>query len=97
MAKSRKQHGAAVKAKVAIAAVREQQTASQIASHHGVHTTQVHQWKRHLLQGAVEIFETGRTQRREEDFKRRESELFEVIGRLRMELEWLKKKSAQLN
>lgn len=97
MAKRRKQHGAPLKAKVAIAAVREQKTVSQLASQHGVHSTQIHQWKRRLLDGAAELFEPGRARLKEDEFRRRESELFEEIGRLKMELEWLKKKCAQLD
>ena len=95
MAKRRQTHGAPLKAKVAIAAVREQKTVSQLASQHGVHSTQIHQWKRRLLEGAPELFETGRSLRMEDDFRRREAELFQEIGRLKMEVEWLKKKSAQ--
>ncbi len=96
MAKRRKQHGDPLKAKVAIAAIREQNTTSQLASQHGVHTTQIHQWKRRVIEGAAELFESGRTRFREEEFNRRESELFEEIGRLKMELEWLNIKCAQL-
>ena len=97
MAKRRKQHSAPLKAKVAIAAVREQKTISQLASQHGVHSAQIHQWKRHVIEGAAELFEPGRARLKEEEFRRRESELFEEIGRLKMELEWLKKKCAQLD
>jgi len=87
MAKRRKQHGASVKAKVAIAAIREQKTTSQLASQHGVHSTQIHLWKRRVIESAAEPFEPGRTRLKEEEFRRRESELFEEIGRLKMELE----------
>ena len=97
MAKRRKQHSAPLKAKVAIAAVREQKTISQLASEHGVHSTQIYQWKRRVIEGAAELFEPGRARLKEEEFRRRESELFEEIGRLKMELEWLKKKCAQLD
>ena len=96
MAKRRKQHGAPLKARVAIAAIREQKTTKQLASQHGVHTTQIHQWKRRVIEGAAELFESSRTRFREEEFNRRESELFEEIGRLKMELEWLNIKCAQL-
>jgi transposase len=97
MAKKRKVFGAPLKAKVALAAIREQKTVNELASQHGVHSTQIHQWKRQLLDGAAEIFERGHASNREEEFRRREKELFEVIGRLRMDLEWLKKKSAELD
>jgi putative transposase len=97
MAKRRKNYGSSLKAKVAIAALKEQKTISQLASQHSVHSTQIHAWKRQLLEGAAEIFERGRSSRREQEFEQREAELFEVIGRLRMELEWLKKKAAELH
>ena len=95
MAKRRKVYGATLKAKVAVAAIKEQKTASQLASQHRVHSTQIHAWKRQLLEGAPEIFERGRSSLREQEFKQREAELFEEIGRLKMEVEWLKKKAAQ--
>lgn len=97
MAKKRKRHGAALKAKVALAAHKERKTVSQLASQYAVHPTQIHHWKRQLLEGAVEIFESGHSAKREEEFRRREAELFQEVGRLNMELEWLKKKSAQLD
>ncbi len=91
----RKPIGAAKKAKVAIAAVKEQKTVSELARQHKVHATQVHTWKKKLLDGAPELFERGRAGSREREFQQRESGLFDEIGRLKMELEWLKKKAAQ--
>lgn len=95
MAKRRKRHSAAEKAKVAIAAIKERHTVSELASQHGVHPTQIHQWKRQLLESASVIFENGGVSQREADVGKREAELYEHIGRLNMELEWLKKKVAQ--
>ena len=97
MPKRRKNYGATLKAKVAIAAIKEQKTVSQLASQHSVHSTQIHAWKRQLMEGAAEIFERGRSSLREQEFKQREAELYEEIGRSKMELEWLKKKAAELN
>jgi putative transposase len=96
MARRRKQYSPDLKAKVALAAVKEMKTVSQLASQYGVHANLIHQWKRHLLTGAPELFERGKQSRSEGDHKELEAELFQEIGRLRMELEWLKKKSAQL-
>jgi putative transposase len=96
MAKRRKSYSASQKAKIAVAAIKEQKTVGQLASQHSVHSTQIHAWKRQLLDAAPEIFEKGRSRRREEEFQQREAELYEVIGRLRMELEWVKKKAADL-
>ena len=93
MSRQRKVFGAAFKAKVAVAAVREVETASQLASIHGVHPTQIHQWKKQLLDGAEGVFSAGPgTKRSQSEDQCSTAELFEQIGRLKMELEWLKKK-----
>jgi len=97
MAKRRKRHSAPLKAKVALAAIKERKTVSELASQHGIHPTQIHHWKRQLIEGAAEVFENGHGSKREEEFSRREAELYQEIGRLKMELEWLKKKSAGLD
>ena len=86
---------AGVKAKVALAAVRGNRTTSQLVSAFGVHTTQVGQWKKRLLEGAAELFSDGRRQDAEQDAL--VADLYEQIGRLQMELGWLKKKAAQLD
>jgi transposase len=92
MVKKRKLHSAGFKAKVALAAVKEMETVSQLAGRHGVHPSQIHQWKRQLLEGAEGLFgEVGRPRKSSEQ-EVSEVALFEQIGRLKMELEWLKKK-----
>jgi len=82
---------AGVKAKVALAAVRGDRTTSQLVSVFGVHTTQVGQWKKRLLEGATELFSDGRRRDAQEQ-DALVAELYEQIGRLQMELGWLKKK-----
>lgn len=67
-----------------------------IAADHAVHPIQVSQWKKQLLDGASELFNTGRKTRDKDNSQAKESELFQQIGRLQMELEWLKKKSQHL-
>jgi putative transposase len=94
MTRKRRVFGAAFKAKVALAAARGDKTTAQLASDFSVHTSQVTAWKKHLLEQATGLFEDGR-QRRDETAAN-EQELFEQIGRLKMEVEWLKKKSAEL-
>jgi transposase len=94
MTRKRRVFGATFKAKVALAAVRGDKTTAQLASEFGVHTSQVTAWKKQLLEQAVGLFEDGR-QRRDESAAN-EQELYEHIGRLKMEVEWLKKKSAEL-
>jgi putative transposase len=80
-------------AKVAVAAVKEMHTVSELAGQFSVHPTQIHKWKRRLLDGASELF--SRPGRERQDDADGVAELYEQIGRLKMELEWLKKKAAQ--
>ena len=95
----RKSHSVSFKAKVAIAALREQETVSQLSSRYAVHSSQIHQWKRLVLDGAEGLFGTvGRPKKGKPD-EVSVAELYEQIGRLKMELEleWLKKKGEWLN
>jgi putative transposase len=95
VSRKRRNFGAAFKAKVALAACRGDQTTAQLAAEYAVHAGQVSAWKKQLLAGAAELFEDRRGKRPDET-SASEQELFEQIGRLKMEVEWLKKKSAQL-
>jgi putative transposase len=87
----RRRHSAAFKFKVALAATKEKQTLGQLATEYQVHPTQVSQWKRQLLQDGAQVFRSSQA-RAERQQAVREAELYEQIGRLKMELEWLKKK-----
>jgi transposase len=95
MSRKRRVFGGAFKAKVALAAIRGDKTTAQLASEYEVHTSQVTAWKQQLLEQAPALFEDGRSKSREES-DANEQELYEQIGRLKVENEWLKKKSAQL-
>ena len=95
MSRKRRVFGAAFKAKVALAAIRGDKTTAQLASEFSVHTSQVTAWKKQLLDQATELFEDGRRAQRDERAAD-EQQLYEQIGRLKMEVEWLKKKSAEL-
>ena len=86
--------GAAFKARIALAALKGDKTLAELASQFGVHATQISTWKQRLLEGAPNLFEDRRRKQRAEE--NNQEELFEQIGRLKMEVEWLKKKSAQL-
>lgn len=95
MPRKRRVFSAAYKAKVALAAARGDKTTAELASKFGIHSSQVTAWKKQLLSGAPELFVDGRKRRDESTAD--EEELYEQIGRLKMEVEWLKKKSAELN
>jgi putative transposase len=91
MAGKRKQHTAVFKAQVALASLRGDKTVNELASQYGVHPTLIHGWKKQLLAGADQVFNNG-TKATAVDAEAEKAELFEQIGRLKMELEWLKKK-----
>lgn len=86
-------HSAAFKRKVALEAIREHKTTSEIAAIYEVHPIQVGKWKKQLLDGIDGIFESPATKRKSRDEKTViEDSLHEKIGRLTMELDWLKKR-----
>ena len=93
--KKRQKHAASFKAQVALAAVKGDKTVNELAGQHGVHPTLIHGWKKQLLAGAEEVFTNG-SKLATADAEAEKAELFEQIGRLQIELDWLKKKSAQL-
>ena len=93
MAGKRKTHTAAFKAQVARAALKGDRTVNELAGQYGVHPTLIHAWKKQLLAGAEVIFANG-SRAAEADAEARTAELFEQIGRLKMELEGVKKKAA---
>ena len=95
MARKRRSFGAAFKAKVALAACRGEKTTAQLAAEYEVHAGQITAWKKQLLEGAVGLFEDGRGRRPDETVTNNQ-ELYEQIGRLKMEVEWLKKKAVEL-
>ena len=94
MSRKRRAFGGSFKARVALAACRGEKTTAELASQYGVHASQVTAWKKHLLEHVSELFEDGR--RRAGESSADAEELYAQIGRLKMEVEWLKKKSAEL-
>ena len=93
MAGKRKTHMAAFKAQVALAAFKGDKTVAELASQHSIHPTLIHGWKKQLATGAESVFGCP-AKAASADAEARQAELFEQIGRLKMELEWLKKKAA---
>jgi len=94
MARPRKHYSAEQKAKVAVTAIKGQQTVNEIASDFGVHPTQVALWKKQLLDDAPQVFASGHD-RHAEETETLVARLYQEIGQLKVELDWLKKKSGQ--
>ncbi len=88
----RKTFSSAEKAKVALEAVKGLKTLNEIAQAHGVHPTQVSQWKKELLDNVGSLFE-GKRGPKPVDAQNDPERLYAKIGQLNMELDWLKKKS----
>ncbi len=95
MSKNRRRFSADYKFRVALEAAKGQQTLSELATKYGLHPNQISQWKRQLLESGADVFNRNGDGDKEVQAQNAEqSELYEQIGRLKMELEWLKKKAA---
>jgi len=95
MTMPRRQHSAEFKAKVALEAIRGERALNELATEYGVHPVQITQWKRLALEELPKIFSSRRgAQSKEEDALK--SALYQQIGQLKVELDWLKKKVGPL-
>ena len=90
----KKRHPAAFKAKVALEAAKQTRTLAELSRAFQVHPVQISQWKKQLLDGVESLFGDGRRREHDESLAI-QAELYEQIGRLNMEVEWLKKKVAR--
>src|SRR5919109_1165798 len=93
MSTQRKQYSAEFKARVALEALKGLQTVNELASTYGVHPTQIAHWKHRLQKEMPEIF-SARRAKREQDQEALHAQLYQQIGQLKVELDWLKKKLA---
>lgn len=91
----RKNHDSAFKAKVALEATKGERTMAQISSEYGVHVNQIRQWRQKLLEEMPGVF-SDRRQKKDKEAEEMTSELYRQIGQLKVELDWVKKKSLQL-
>jgi putative transposase len=91
MAGKRKYPSAAFKAQVAWTALKADRTVNELAAQHRVHPTLPHAWKKQRLAGAESVFAKGVRVESVADAEAQKAELFERIGRLKMDLEWVKK------
>ncbi len=92
MAGQRKRYSAALKAKVAIEAIKGQKTTNEIAAEYGVHPTQITQWKKQALDGLPDLFST-RESRQAKSEEALIANLYQEIGQLKVQVDWLEKKS----
>ena len=90
MGKMRKRHSPQFKAKVALSAIQNDETISQVASRFGVHPTMVSTWKRQMLEGAADIF--GKNHNSRKQAQSQTDELYRQIGKLKVENDFLSRK-----
>ena len=95
MGKIRKSHSSAFKAKVALEAVKKEKSVAQLSSEYGVHPNLITKWRKQLLEQLPSVFSNKR-QKEEKDSEELQAELYKQIGQLKVEVDWLKKKSEQL-
>jgi transposase-like protein len=88
----RKRYDGSFKARVALEAIRGDRTVAEIAAAYGVHPNQISKWKKQALDELPKIF-SGRYEKTEVQGKELADQLYQQIGRLRVELDWLKKKA----
>jgi transposase len=93
---TRKSYDSRLKVQVALEALKNQRTIAQIASEYGVHPNMVTQWKQRLLNELPDIF-NNKHQKNKQDNEILQDELYRQIGQLKVELDWLKKKSGVIN
>lgn len=89
MSKKRKQHSPEFKAKVALAAIKNEETLAELAQRFGVHPTMISTWKKALLEGVPEIFDKNHKSRKQNESQ--VDELYRQIGKLKVERDFLAK------
>ena len=94
MRKERRNFDSSFKAKIALEALREQKSINQLAAENELHPNQISIWKKQLLDGSSELFKEGKTPEQKKDSKLVD-QLYQQIGQLKVEVDWLKKKSDQ--
>ena len=93
MKNKRRSFSASFKSKLAVEDIKEQMTISELAQKHQLHPNQIALWKKEFLNNAESVFERNKTQQVElESLKKQQDDLYQEIGRLKMESDWLKKK-----
>lgn len=88
----RREFGSEFKAKVALAALRDDRTLSELSSHFGIHSIQISRWKKEAREGLSGIFSNGRKGKAHSNWEEWVEGLYKKIGELEVENDWLKKK-----
>jgi putative transposase len=91
----RRTHDAGFKAKVALEAIKGEKTVAEISSKYGIHPNQIGKWKKEVLERLPELF-NGKMKKADKTADELQAELYQQIGQLKVELDWLKKKSRLL-
>jgi putative transposase len=91
-AKQKRNFSAEFKARIALEAIKGQRTIQEIAAHYEVHPNQVTTWKRQVIEALPQVFSDHRLQGNESD-EALKATLYQQIGQLQVQLDWLKKKS----
>ncbi len=87
----KKKHDKNLKARVALEAIKGEKTIAEIASEYKVHPNLVGQWKKKMLQNLPELFEKGED-KKDKGIEKENDELYKQIGKMKVEIDWLKKK-----
>ena len=95
MSVQRKRYSAEMKAKIALEAIKGQKTANEIAAEYGVHPTQITQWKKQALDSLPDVFSLGK-RKQEQSEEALIASLYQQIGQLKVQVDWLEKKSKPL-
>ena len=94
--KKRKEYSGEFKAKIALEAIKQMKTVPEIASIYEVHPVVVKRWKKQAIEGLAEVFK-NKKENKEKEAQQIQEELYSQIGKLKVELDWLKKKSALIS
>jgi len=92
----RKNFDSKFKSQVAIEAIKGHKTINELSTEFGVHATQINTWRKQLLEGSEDIFSKGR-KKQTENHEEEKDKLYTQIGRLKVEVDWLKKKTGYLD
>lgn len=92
MSGNRNRYGSSLKAKIALEAIRGEKTAAELAGRYEVHVSQITRWKKQAVERLPEVF-SNKVEKDRLEGEKLQGELYKQIGQLKVELDWLKKKS----